>query len=81
MIPLSKALPEQSLYSIANDRITHLRTNGNSQAGFKSIGFSRNDYEISGVLLFAGAREMDKFRSFPKAGLFGETRSDRTWHI
>jgi hypothetical protein len=33
------------------------------------------------VLLFAGAREMDKFRSFPKAGLFGKTRSDRTWHV
>lgn len=81
MIPLSKALPEQSLDSIANNRIAHLRANGNSQAGFRSIGLSRNDYEISGVLLFAGAREMDKFRSFPEAGLFGKTRSDRTWHV
>jgi hypothetical protein len=78
MIPLSKAFPDEPLHSIANHRIAHLRTNGNSQAGFRSIGFSRNDYEISGVLLFAGAREMDKFRSFPKAGLFGKTRSDRT---
>ena len=78
MIPLSKALPEQSLYPIANHRVAHLRTNGNPQAGFRSVGLSRNDYEIGGVLLFAGAREMDKFRSFPEAGLFGETRSDRT---
>ncbi len=81
MIPLSKAFPEQSLHSIANNRIADFRTNGNSQTGFRSIGLSRNDYEISGVLFFAGAREMDKFRSFPEAGLFGKTRSDRTRHV
>ena len=81
MIPLSKALPEQSLYSIANDRITHLRTNGNSQAGFRSIGLSRNDYEVGGVLLLTGAREMDEFRSFPESGSFGKTRSDRNRHV
>jgi hypothetical protein len=56
MIPLSKAFPEQSLHSIANHRIAHLRTNGNSQAGLGSIGLSRNDYKIGGVLLFTGAR-------------------------
>ncbi len=81
MIPLSKAFPDESLHSITDYRIADLRTNGNSQAGFRSIGLSRNDNEISGVLLFAGAREMDKFRSFPEAGLFGKTRSDRTWHV
>jgi hypothetical protein len=65
MIPLSKAFPDESLHSIANHRIAHLRTNGNSQAGFGSIGLSRNDYEIGGVLLLTGAREMNEFRSFP----------------
>jgi hypothetical protein len=65
MIPLSKAFPDESLHSIANHRIAHFRTNGNSQAGFGSIGLPRNDYEIGGVLFFTGAREMNEFRSFP----------------
>ena len=53
MTPLAKAFPEQSLHSVANYGVADVRANGDSQTGFRSIGVSRDNYEISGVLLFA----------------------------
>ena len=70
----AEAFSEKPLYSVTDNRIPHLRTNGYAKPGLSSFIRLSDNQEMGGIDFFSPTRQVEKLWPFSQTRLLGKRR-------